>query len=107
MEAEEQGLGQFAGEPPEAPRLGETAAHQRPGQPRQAGDQGGIARAHPRPQVDGRFTHGLPFPAPRPGVPPPPVMRAATPEGNPEVPSAPARMTGYVPGKKRNLAIRA
>ena len=30
VEAEEQDLGQFAGEPPEAPRLGETGAHQRP-----------------------------------------------------------------------------
>ena len=63
VEAEEQGLGQFAGEPPEAPRLGETGAHQRPGEPRQAGNTGRIARAYPRLQVDGRFTHGLPFPS--------------------------------------------
>ena len=44
VEAEEQGLGRFAGEPPRAPRLGETGAHQRPGEPRQAGNTGRIAR---------------------------------------------------------------
>ncbi len=79
VEAEERGLGQFAGEPSHAPRLGESGAHERPGEPRQAGDTGGIAHAHPRPQVDGRFTRGPPFPASRPGAPAVPDYRNLPP----------------------------